>query len=95
VKSKKDMTTANAKPNVVPFPAGGNLGWYEVLHFSKCINCGEAKKNLKRGGTKTFCPFCEAQLPDVLAWHLDTARSNRWYMRWYRLACAYLRRGTR
>jgi len=68
------------------------LNWYEVLHFKKCVNCGSPKPKRKCGGTKTFCPFCEAKLPDVVVWHLDTARKGKWYMNWYRFALALFRR---
>jgi hypothetical protein len=68
------------------------LNWYTVLHFKKCVHCGSPKKKLKRGFSKTFCEYCEAKLPDVVAFHLDTARNNRWYMRWYRFSLALLRR---
>ena len=68
------------------------LNWYDVLHFKKCVGCGARKKPMRRGFSKIFCPYCEAKLPDMISWHLDTARSNRWYLRWYRFALAYLRR---
>lgn len=84
--------TANVMPHEAPKPAGGKLSWVDVLHFHNCVNCGEKKKRLKRGLSKTFCPFCEAKLPDVVVWHLDTARGNLWYMRWYRFALALFRR---
>ncbi len=84
--------TANVMQHEAPKRAGGKLSWYDVLHFKKCIGCGASKKPMRRGFSKTFCPFCEAKLPDLVTWHLDTARSNRWYLRWYRFACAYLRR---
>jgi hypothetical protein len=86
------MTPANTMQHEAPKPAGGKLSWSDVLHFKTCVNCGEKKEKRSRGLSKTFCPFCAAKLPDVVSWHLDTARSNRWYMRWYRFSLALLRR---
>ena len=68
------------------------FNWFHILNERRCSGCEMPKEKLRRRGwRKAFCQNCEAKLPDVLRWHLFTARSNCWYMRWWRLAKRILR----
>ena len=68
------------------------LSWFHILYDKSCSGCGMPREKKWRGSRGTsFCKNCEGNLPDNVTWHLWTARSNCWFMRWWRIAKGILR----
>ena len=100
-----------AKPGMTPTPRAGRapaprrrpkakamamFNWFHILNETTCTGCGMPKeKRRKRDWRRSLCDQCERQLPPNVAWHLFTARSNCWFMRWWRVAKAIIRRNAR
>ena len=62
------------------------LSWVDVFADRNCPVCRAAKA---AGG---LCIECERRLPYRVRWKMNKAR-GRWFLRWWRLACHYLRTG--
>lgn len=68
------------------------FNWFHILSERHCSGCLMPKPKVRRyGWRKAFCPQCEGKLPEPLRWHLFTARSSCWFMRWWRFAKRILR----
>lgn len=63
------------------------MNWWTIFNETRCAVCGSAKLR------DPFCASCDAMLPRSLRTHLHCARGSRWFVRWWWLACAYLRTG--
>ena len=57
------------------------LHWHPVLSGDHCV-CGRPKTPYRQ----SFCDSCYSILPAGIRRHIDTARRQRWYLRWFRLA---------
>ena len=66
--------------------------WAEILWSSECSACGSRVKRSELGPSRAFCPTCTANLPDLLALHLDRAIRQSWFLAWWRIATRELRR---
>jgi len=71
------------------------MTWYEILRSSACSLCGMPKTTKRGAWRRPFCESCEASVPDRLAWHLNVAMHNVWFMRWWRFGMLWSKRQKR
>lgn len=60
---------------------------YAVYSDARCAVCGASKTRV------ALCDYCESRLPFAHRWRLATARTEPWFIRWWRACCHVLRTG--